>query len=96
MELFKDLRLIGKRDARPSIRHCDQKGTVEGLHLDIDFAGLGELDCIADEIKEHLADRRSSPWPRGRSGAAVAFRRQFLFGCQGLHSREDCLHDILH
>ena len=71
----------------PAIRHCDQKGTVEGLHLDIDFTGFGELDCIADEIKEHLAEPPFIPMARGRSWAGWwPSGTSFFSAARGLHS----------
>ena len=44
------------------------KCAVDGLDANLDRAGIGELDRIADEIQKHLVRRRSSPRPAGRPG----------------------------
>jgi hypothetical protein len=48
LKLLKELGLIGRRDAWPSVPHGYMKGAVVGFCLDGDFACVGELDGIAD------------------------------------------------
>ena len=46
--------------------------------LDGDFAGIGELDGIADEINQHLGQAPAIAWPGGSSPAISTLNASFL------------------
>src|SRR6266571_1782055 len=54
LEFLKNLGLIGLGNARPGIGHRNRVTAVRSRGLHGDFAGIGELDRVADKIEEHL------------------------------------------
>src|SRR5215472_11959766 len=48
LELLKELGLIGRRDARPSIADRHMERAIVRFSLDGNFAGIGELDGVTD------------------------------------------------
>jgi len=65
LELLKQLGLIGCGDARASIADRHMERAIVRFSLDGDFAGIGELDGVADEIDQDL-----------RQAAAIAVAEQ--------------------
>ena len=55
LKLLEDPRLLRGRNARTGVLHRDVELAVDGLDADLDRAGIGEFDRIADEIEQHLA-----------------------------------------
>ena len=60
LELVEDAGLLLRRDADAGVAHLehDLAGAGPGLDDDADAAGLGELDGVAGEIEQHLAQPR--------------------------------------
>src|SRR6516165_10202536 len=54
LELLKQLGLIGSGDAGSSVPHRYIERAIISFGLDSDFAGIGELNRVADEIDQHL------------------------------------------
>jgi len=54
LKFFKNLGLIGLGNAGASIGHRNRITAVRGSGFHGDFAGIGELDCIADKVEQHL------------------------------------------
>src|SRR5438445_4251793 len=54
MELFEDSRPLLLRDARASVHHTDREVSVDSFSGHADLTSISELDCIADEIEQHL------------------------------------------
>src|SRR6516162_10098977 len=70
---------------RPVLRFC----------LDSDFAGIGELDGIADEIDKDLRQAASVAVARRQFGSHLDLERELLVGCQRLKRAADGLGNIL-
>src|SRR5262247_1965696 len=56
MELLENARALLLRDAWASIRHADVEVTVHGFGGDAHLARVGELDGVADEVKQYLRE----------------------------------------
>src|SRR6266566_4200705 len=54
MELLEDSRPFLLRDARTGVHHADREVSIDSFGGDADLTRIGELDCIADEIEQHL------------------------------------------
>src|SRR5262245_22227800 len=59
LELLKDLHLIRRGDTGSGVTHRHGKGAIQRGRSDRDFALVGELDGIADEVEQHL--RKAPP-----------------------------------
>src|SRR6202011_3453158 len=54
MELLEDPRPLLLRDAGASVHHTDREVPVDSFGADADLTCISELDCIANEIEQHL------------------------------------------
>jgi len=54
LKLLKQLGLIGSGDAGSGVTHRDTKLSIGRFGLNGDFAGIGELNRVADEIDQYL------------------------------------------
>jgi hypothetical protein len=57
LELLKQLGLVGGGNAGAGVTDRDVERAVVGFGLDGDFAGISELDGVADEIDQDLRIR---------------------------------------
>ena len=56
LELLEDFRLLGFGDARPGVAHRYRERAVGRESLDRHFAGIGELDRVADQVEQDLRE----------------------------------------
>ena len=94
LELVEDAGLLLRRDADAGVANLehDLAGARPGLDHDADAAGLGELDGIAGEIEQHLAEPRGvADDARGQPLVDVGGDLQAL----GLRARAEQLDDVL-
>src|SRR5262249_1528328 len=54
VELLENARTLLFRDSRTGIHHADREVSIDSFGDDADLTGIGELDCIADEVEQHL------------------------------------------
>src|SRR5689334_15849645 len=56
LKLLEDLGLVLLGDARSGIAHRDREASVRNRGADRNFAGIGELDGVADQIEQNLGE----------------------------------------
>src|SRR5215471_11913669 len=71
------------------------EGAIVGFGLDGDFAGIGELNRVADEIDQHLRQAASVAAARGQMGSYLHFEPELLVGSQRLKRAANGLRDVL-
>jgi hypothetical protein len=95
LELLKQLGLIGGGDARTGIANRDIERSVVRFGLDDHFAGVGELDGVADQIDQHLRQAPAVAVPRWQFRGQIELEREFLVDRQRLERAADGLSNIL-
>src|SRR5262245_47752656 len=66
MELIEYAGLLVLRDPWSRVRHADGEVPVFRRRGDTDLAGVGELDAVANEIKQHLREALFVPEANGK------------------------------
>src|SRR5262249_28522236 len=56
MELLENARPLLFRDSRAGVHDADREVSIDSLGGDADLTGIGELDCVANEIEQHLRE----------------------------------------
>src|SRR5215475_6718263 len=81
VELIEDLMLLVEWYARPGVCHRDGEMAVACARGDADFAGVGELDGIANEVEQHLREALLVPQAnRERLGHGCRERELLVLG----------------
>jgi hypothetical protein len=83
LELLKQLGLIGSGDASSGVPDRYTERAIVRFDLDGDFANIGELNGVADEINGTCVNRRASPRPGGSCGATSTWKASFLSAANG-------------
>ena len=68
---------------------------VVSFGLNGDFAGIGELDRVADEIDQHLRQATAVAAAWGQLRSDLDFEAELLIGRQRLQRATDSLGDVL-
>jgi len=74
VELLEDPILLVEWYARPGVRYRDREVAIPRARRDAHFAGVGELDGIANEIEEHLCEALFVTEANGRPAAMLRCR----------------------
>src|SRR5262249_5513069 len=95
LELLKQLRLIRGGNAWPGVTHRYIECAIVRFGLDRDFARIGELDGVANEIDQDLRQAPSVAVARGQLRSNLDFESELLVGRERLQSAADGLRDVL-
>src|SRR5215475_2462138 len=99
MELLEDAGLMFFGDTRPSVRYGDGEVAILGRDAHAHFSYVGELDCVADEVEQHLGKPLFVAEPHGHGFGYFGLERKLLVLRQrlgrGAHRLDDDLDRIL-
>src|SRR5215471_12969042 len=95
LKLLKQLGLIGSGDARAGVANRYMECAIVRLGLDGDFAGIGELDGVADEIDQDLRQAAAVAVARRQLRSDLDFECELFVGRQRLQRAADSLSNIL-
>ena len=95
LELLEQLGLVGRRNARAGVAHRNVERAVGGGDLDRHFAGIGELDRVADQIEQNLRQAALVAAARRQVGRHIDLEGELLLRRQRLDRAVDVLDDIL-
>src|SRR5262245_13296610 len=87
MELFEDTHLLCGRNAGTRVGHSHVEAPVYRFRRDKHLASVGELDGVADEIKEHLGQTLLIAEANGEGLRHLGLERELLVLCQRLCGR---------
>src|SRR6516165_5930139 len=95
LKFLKQLSLIGSRNAGLGVPHRHMKRAIVRFRLDGDFASVGELNRVADEIDEYLRQAAAVATARRQLRSDVDFERELLVGRQRLERAANGLGNVL-
>ena len=96
LELLEQLLLIGGIDSRPGVVHRHAERAIGRRDLDRHFAGVGELDRVADQIEQHLGQLLLVAVASRHVGRHVELEAQVLLRRQRLDRAVHLVNHVLH
>src|SRR5262249_23592392 len=95
LELLKQLGLVGGRDTGSGVTDRYIKCAIIRFDLDGDFAGISELNSIADEIDQARRQAAAVATARWQVGGHLDLKRELLVGRERLQCAADRLGNVL-
>ena len=96
LEFIEDACLIFGRDAGPGIADCHVEAAVDRAGVDLDRAGIGEFDRIADDVEQDLGQTAFIAGPGGKVWPGPAALSSSPFLRQRAGRGDDGLDERLH
>src|SRR5262249_29234596 len=87
MKVLEDAPLMLLRYSRSRVRYADCEVAVDRFGRDSHLPFVGELDCVADEVEEHLSEALLVTKAKGHELRHLGLKRELLVLCQRLRGR---------
>src|SRR5262249_52099782 len=95
LKLLKQLGLVGGGNARTGVADRDIECAIVCLGFDGNFAGIGELNSVADEINQDLRQTATVATSGRQFGRHLDLERKLFVCCQRLQCAADGLGNVL-